>query len=252
MTFVIMRRPLPLHEDPFSQHFFPNVFFCNWCILIYVWDLILYHISYISSFYFWFKLEFSRLLQSLTANIDVPSFKVTFNSLYPSPPLTHKYRLYQGGGIKIPQYRPEFGKLAVIILASCVESMTGYLNCPSGMKIPPERERNEIECMWQPYNDNKLVANDEQSNKPNPLFLPWPWLLSPVSVLISRPNSRHRAALPNQPTDYYNTLSIYLSTLEGKVLFCLFGVIHSFWNLANLSFPFIVNELRPSLLGNPG
>ena len=58
----------------------------------------------------------------------------------------------------------------------------------------------QIECMWQPYNDNKLVANDEQSNKTNPLFLPWPWLLSPVSVLISRPNSRHRAAFLNQPT----------------------------------------------------
>ena len=44
------------------------------------------------------------------------------------------------GGIKIPQFRLEFGKLAVIIPASCVKSVTDCLNCPSGMRVPPERE----------------------------------------------------------------------------------------------------------------
>ena len=48
---------------------------------------------------------------------------------------------------------------------------------------------------------------------------------------------------------YLSTLMVYYN---GVVLFCLFEVINPFWNLADLSFPFIVNEVRPSLLGNPG
>ena len=42
----------------------------------------------------------------------------------------------QRGGVKIPHRPLEFGNLSY--LASCVKSMTNYLNCPSAMTIPPE------------------------------------------------------------------------------------------------------------------
>ena len=70
------------------------------------------------------------------------------------------------------------------------------------------------------------------------------------SLSPHQPTKQSSPCCPPQPTDYYNTTYKHIFVYFRSVVLS-FWVINSFWNLANLSFPFIVNELKPSLLGNP-